>query len=866
MLGSIHVVLLGGVLAVVDWQLHGDVRVALGIAGAALLGLLAAPALGRLGSRLGLTRRPWLRMLLAVVPLAAGLVLRWRGAATVPTALLTAAVPAVAAATLAWAGRRGAPVLAPIARVRNRVLPRWLRAVAAGTLPVVLTFWLVHGSLADIGAIIGLTPSQQTPLEGTTSRILLAGAAASLVVLTLLDEPRRRARRAGRAPARPPGPTPGPPRATPAPPRGTAGPQRATPGPSRGAALTLLAVALAGTAWVGTAIVQAGAAVAVPPTRADVYGDEVCPPGFHWVRMSANGCVQTTMPAHGSLNYTQEGICREEDYSHAITEWRETPTGEPIPGSGGKTALAYLLACLSDAEYEAYLAQQTPTDQPTATEPGFDVQGGTTLDTPSSAANVAWVVGGGSVAAAALVAAAAAAGWTPTREATSLDTERCHELTARRAALVARYAPLAQLAGQHQGTIGLIARTRAGPLPSPGFDPGQTPPSRAFAATSYGTGLAGTLTSGAGGLPDAARWARGLHRPVGLGVTKGPAALGAAATFASNYSTQRQADSAEESAYTGEAAYLARLESQRYAAAVDRLERYRAWLENRLVPQVEALRADVQAFNADVAAMGLLEGWSCPATALDLGPLDALLATAPPEGRQDAPTWDGEAPSGLGHVRPDHESERRGGCGSYPEDLRRFNSRAAQVAQTVARLDDEARVWGQRIVDTDASARPVLDEFLALAGSYGLTTELYAAGTATSVASGVAPLLVAVTPGAALAAGTVSLLASAITDLALSPSPADAAHLGALHARVRFLENRVRYFQAEYEQRTKDRRRALQNLHTEYEELHARHRSCSKVWAQSGRSLGPPPVEPPFGHAPARFTPNVRSLEELASW
>ena len=851
-LGSIHVLLLGGVLAVVDWQLHRDLRVALGIAGAALLGLLAAPALGRLGSRLGLSRRPWLRVLLAVVPLAAGLVLRWRGAATVPTALLTAAVPAVAAGTLAWVGRRGAPALAPIARVRNRVLPRWLRAVAAGTLPVVLTFWLVHGSLADIGAIIGLTPAQQTPLEGTTGRTLLAGAAASLLVLMLLDEPSRRARRAGRARARAPGPTPGP--------------ARARSAPRRGAALILLAVGIAGTAWLGAGIVQAGGAVAAPAQRADVYGDEVCPPGFHWVRMSANGCVQTTLPAHGSLNYTQEGICREEDYSHAITESRKTPTGEPIPGSGGKTALTYLLACLSDAEYEAYLAQQTPTDQPTATEPGFDVQGGTTLDTPSSAANVAWVVGGGSVAAAALIAAAAAAGWAPTREATSLDSERCHELTARRAALVARYAPLAQLAGQRQGTIGLIAQTRAGPLPSPSFEPGQTPPGRAFAATSYGTGLAGALTSGAGRLPDAARWARGLRRPLELGVTKGPAALGAAATFASNYSTQRQSDAAEQSAYTGEAAYLARLEAQRYAAAVDRLERYRSWLENRLIPQVDALRADVQAYNADVAAMGTLEGWICPATALDLGPIDALLADAPPEGYQAAPTGDDEAPSGLGHDRPDYEPARPGGCGSYAEDLRRFNSRAAQVAQTVARLDDEARIWGQRVADADASARPVLDEFLALARSYGLTTDLYAAGTATSVASGVAPLLVAVTPVTALAAGTVSLLASAITDLAFTPSQADAARLGALHARVRFLQNRVRYFQAEYEQRAKDRRRALQNLHAEYDELRARYESCSQVWAQSGRTLGPPPVEPPFGHAPARFTPTVRSLEELASW
>lgn len=819
--------LLSAVLAVVDWRLHGNVWVAAGVVAAGLAGVLAAPALGRLAARTGLDRRPVLRLLLVIAPLVAAMMLRWRGANSIPTALLTAAVPAVAALGLAWATRRAGRLLAPAVRVRNRVLPRWTRALAAGTLPVAVTFWLVHGSSADV-SLVGRSTAPPVPLAGATWRIVVAGLLAVLLVFALLHEP--------------------------------AGPAR-TVRPAAGRAVAVGAgAALVGIAGLGLAVLGA-AALTSSPARADVreYGDEVCPEGFHWERMSANGCVQDadTIPGNGGgLSYTQEPICRDPAYPHMITEWRETPTGEPIPGSGGKTALAFLVACLDAEGYAAYLAQ-----------------GGTTGLTPSTAANSAWVVGGGAAAAAALMAAAAALGWTPTREPSSFASDRCRTLTARRNALVSRYERLAALAGQRQGTIALIAQARA-----------QQAAASATGGTDWiGAGAttvnyAATTAGGAGaGYTAAVRTNRiaGSARGLAAAQTATGRAVGLTGVLASTASTARtisQTYATEAEAVRAESERLARLVAQRWAGTVDRLERYREWLEKRLKPQVDRLRTEVEAFNRDLGAMDLVDGWWCPASSLATSSLDDLLADAAPEGYDDAASpWEGStAPSGLGHDRPRYRHAQRGSCSTYAADLTRFRAQEKTVRQMVERLDDEARIWGQRVADAHASARPLYAELARLAARYHLDINLVAGAGGVSAGAAAAPIiktgLVTGQPWAGLLLAGVSLLASLAGDLVFAPSAEDAARIGHLTAQARFFDARARFCQAEYEQRAVDRRTAWQQLLPLEAELRQRYEDCGRIWEDSPAGQGPPPPALDVGHAPCRFVPSVRSMEELASW
>ena len=513
----------------VDWRLHANLWVALGIVALAVGGVLAAPILGRLGARIGLTRRPWLRLALTVVPLVLALVLRWRGAATIPATVLTAAVPAGLAIGLTWLGKRGGRALGPVMRVRDRIAPRWLRSLLAGTLPIVLTFWLVHGSLRDIVTLVGFRATQQTPVDGATWRIALAGAIAAILMFALLHQPaapNRAGRRTGRV----------------------------------AAAALLFPLMLPWVAALGLLAWQAGPAAAAD----DGYGDEVCPEGFHWERMSANGCVQNldTLPANGGgLSYTQDPLCRDPDYPHKIVEVRQAPGGQPIPGSGGKTSLPFLLACLDDAQYEAYLAQNTaPTQAPAAPAPSAPTPptASPTPSNPSISANLAWVVGGGAVAASALLAAAAAAGWAPVDEPSSFDTDRCRRLTARRKALLARFAELTTLAGQRQGVVALIARTRAGPLSAPTAGPDGTfarDASRmSYTATAAGGGVSlieqwGWLKKLTAAVPSTPRFVRIVQRTA--------SGIGAGATSVANLLTADRAGTALRDAEARETAYLA---------------------------------------------------------------------------------------------------------------------------------------------------------------------------------------------------------------------------------------------------------------------------------------------------------------------
>ncbi len=835
---SSYVVLLAGLLAVVDYRLHANPWTAAAIVATALAGVVAAPLLGRLGARLGLTRRPVLRLVLLAVPMVTLVVVRWRGAASPAAAVVAAVVPAALAVALAALGPRLDRALAPFARRRDRSAPRWLRSLLAGLLPVVITFWFVHGSLRDVGALVGLAPSRATPVGGATWRVVVGSAVAVVVAFLLL----RGSVQQGR---------PGPRR------RPAGAPARALPAAAAG----FLLLGVLGLAALGWGALGTSSAAASAPAPAEEYGDWVCPEGFHWERMSANGCVQNgdTIPEHGGgLSYTQEPICRDPAYPHMITEWRETPTGEPIPGSGGKTALAFLVDCLNEEEYAAYLAQ-----------------GGTTGQTPSTAANTAWVVGGGAVAAASLLAAAAAAGWTETSEPGSFATDRCRGLTARRNALVGRYRDLAALAGQRQGTIALLAQARAQQAVAAASQPDGTDWVAAGAtAGNYGATITGGVGAGYTGAVRSELMVGTQSRYAAAQVASGTA-VGVAGVVASTVSTVKtvnQAYATEAEARRVESERLARLTAQRWAGTVDRLERYQAWLEKRLEPKVTQLRADVDAFNRDMGAMDLVEGWWCPASALASGSLDDLLADTPPEGYQGAtsPWEDTVAPSGLGHDRPRYRQAQRGSCATYAADLARLRAQEKTVRAMVERLDDEARVWGQRVADAHASARPLYGDLARLAARYELDINLVAGAGGVSASAGLAPLvvpsLVTGQPWAGLLLAGVSLVASLAGDLAFAPSADDAARIGFLTAQARFYDARARFCQAEYEQRAADRRTAWQQLLPLEDELRQRYEDCGRIWEDSSQGQGPPPPRLEPGHAPCRFVPTARSMEELASW
>ena len=202
LLRSSYAVLLAGVIAVVDYRLHSTVAAALAIVAVPVAGLLAAPLLRRISGGLRLANRsPAVRALLVAVPLVAAYLWRWRGEADPASAVLMIGLPAALSITLAWAAPRLRRVLAPLARIRNRLAPRVLRSLAAAALPVVITFWFVHGSLRDIGTLIGLEPTTSTDLTDASWRVVVGGGLAVVAVFLTLHEPDKRdARRPKRRP------------------------------------------------------------------------------------------------------------------------------------------------------------------------------------------------------------------------------------------------------------------------------------------------------------------------------------------------------------------------------------------------------------------------------------------------------------------------------------------------------------------------------------------------------------------------------------------------------------------------------------------------------------------------------------------
>jgi len=106
-------------------------------------------------------------------------------------------------------------------RIRNRVLPRFLRIILTPIVAILLSFAIVHGSLTDLPALWGAgtaTPKrvrtvgyfgESVAVVDTATFVLAAILAALVAMLLLREEPARRAATAEGAPA--PGPPPPPP-------------------------------------------------------------------------------------------------------------------------------------------------------------------------------------------------------------------------------------------------------------------------------------------------------------------------------------------------------------------------------------------------------------------------------------------------------------------------------------------------------------------------------------------------------------------------------------------------------------------------------------------------------------------------------
>ena len=79
-------------------------------------------------------------------------------------------------------------ILDPFYAARDGLLPRWLRAILAPVLAVLIAFVVVHGSILDLPALFGgPTRSPQSPI-GLEPRFLFATLLASILAVLLVRE------------------------------------------------------------------------------------------------------------------------------------------------------------------------------------------------------------------------------------------------------------------------------------------------------------------------------------------------------------------------------------------------------------------------------------------------------------------------------------------------------------------------------------------------------------------------------------------------------------------------------------------------------------------------------------------------------
>ena len=184
-----------------DWITHRSVVFILIVGGGLLLAAVFLPqiraavrsaatrdAAGVLGRVVGFWDRlpePIRRIVIALTPLIY-FVLRGQGTSGAGSVVIFATLLVVLAIVLL--GKQIDKVLDPFYAARDGVLPRWLRAILAPVLGVLVAFIVVHGSILDLPALFGgPTRSPQSPI-GLEPRFLFATLLASILAVLLVRE------------------------------------------------------------------------------------------------------------------------------------------------------------------------------------------------------------------------------------------------------------------------------------------------------------------------------------------------------------------------------------------------------------------------------------------------------------------------------------------------------------------------------------------------------------------------------------------------------------------------------------------------------------------------------------------------------
>ena len=183
-----------GYLAYFDFRLKGNALFSLLLAAAAAAPLLLRATLGsRVRNSIGAMSRavpPRYRgLVVAGLPVTLLYLTRWKGTQSSGAALLSVAIPLGAGAFVAANRERLDVTLAPFYRRRNAVLPKAARVPLAIALPIVLSFAVAHGSLADLPAFFGGTTNTFAMPGNRTLALLATVALSAACAFLLLNDP-----------------------------------------------------------------------------------------------------------------------------------------------------------------------------------------------------------------------------------------------------------------------------------------------------------------------------------------------------------------------------------------------------------------------------------------------------------------------------------------------------------------------------------------------------------------------------------------------------------------------------------------------------------------------------------------------------
>jgi len=183
-----------GMAGYFDYRVKGQLLGTLVLVGLAVAALLFAPIVQPVARDMfgWIIPERYRALLAAAVPAAFLYITRWSGTQSSWTALMVVGVPILLG--LLGIRNRGRldQLVTPLARARNRVLPRWARVVLAIAIPLILSFWFVHGSLADIGALVGRPTQSPTMVNssGIGLRMVIATSLSAVLAYFLMTEPR----------------------------------------------------------------------------------------------------------------------------------------------------------------------------------------------------------------------------------------------------------------------------------------------------------------------------------------------------------------------------------------------------------------------------------------------------------------------------------------------------------------------------------------------------------------------------------------------------------------------------------------------------------------------------------------------------